>query len=169
MAPLNPPSQKMGVAVEISFLSGQGVKLEGVADLPPLPPLSALQNPVRCPRINSALCGVHTGVLSVGQSDRRSVGQFDGLSVGLSDGPSVGQYHRVNTRCPPCVRRTVRRMSVALSVGRSAGRYHRVNTRCPTCVRRSVRLCAMSDFFNMLELSNIRRTQSRTGPRAGHV
>ena len=66
--------ENRGVAVEISFLSGQGVKLEGVADLPPLPPLSALQNPVRCPRINSALCGVHTGVLSVGQSDRRSVG-----------------------------------------------------------------------------------------------
>ena len=43
-----------GVADEISFLSGRGVKLEGVADLPPLlplHPLSALQNPVRCPRV----------------------------------------------------------------------------------------------------------------------
>ena len=50
-------------------------------------------------------------------------------------------------------------LSVALSVGRSAGRYHRVNTRCPTCVRRNVRLCAMSDFSNMLEFSDIRRTQ----------
>ena len=34
--------------IEISFLSGRGVKLE--VDLPP--PLSALQNPVHCPRVN---------------------------------------------------------------------------------------------------------------------
>jgi hypothetical protein len=47
-------SDNRGVAVEISFLSGRVVKLEGWQILPP-PPLSALQNPVRCPRINKLL------------------------------------------------------------------------------------------------------------------
>ena len=67
------------------------------------------------------LCVVHTGVLSVGQSD--------------------GRYHRVNTRCPTDCPTAVRESvhTVGLSGGRSDGRYHRVNTRCPPCVRRTVR------------------------------